>query len=67
MSQLVSAFFASCLIGVAVYLLSQLKALVVWFCQNPTMYTESVGYLPWLLIIAIGLIIGKYYNKIKFL
>jgi hypothetical protein len=51
----------------AVILKNQFAHLISWFARNPTMHTESVGYLIWLLIIVGFVLVGRYYNKIKIL
>lgn len=67
MQKFVFSFLGSCLVGIAVYLFSLMKSLIVWFAQNPTMYTENFGYaIPFLLVVTF-ILVGRYYNKINFL
>ncbi|WP_159468008.1 hypothetical protein [Dyadobacter sp. 3J3] len=38
---------------------------LIWICSNPTMYTESFGYLPLLIITVMVLLAPKIAKQIK--
>lgn len=41
------------------------KPALAWFSENPTLHTQTFGYMPWVIIISLSLLSRKISNRLK--
>jgi len=51
-------------LGLIIYLKSYVVSALDWFAANPTMYTESFGFTPLVIILTLALLSRKIINRL---